>query len=82
MKRLILCLLSIIGIMVSIMAQDVMVIEKTDNISIKIDVDDIKRAYFEEKQQPEKVTITPCTETGVESSTFVSRLTSKSVTIN
>ena len=84
MKRLLLSLLSIIGITVSIMAQDVMVIEKTDNTSIRINVNDIKRAYFEtaQEQQQTGVTITPCTETGGSSSTGVSNLTSNSVTIS
>lgn len=41
------------------MAQEVMVIEKTDDTSIKINVNDIKRAYFEEEQSPSTETFNP-----------------------
>lgn len=46
MKRLLFSLSFILGITVSIMAQ-VMVIEKTDSTLIRINVDDIQRAYFD-----------------------------------
>jgi len=64
----------------SMMAQDVMVIEKTDNTTVKYNVDDIKRVYFEKQQSG--VSFNPCTETGENSSTGVSGLTSDGVTIS
>ncbi len=46
MKRLLISLWTIIGISVSIIAQE-MVIEKTDKTTIRINVDEIQRAYFD-----------------------------------
>ena len=67
----------------SLTAQDVMVIEKTDNTTVKYNVDDIKRVYFEKQQSTEGgVTFNPCTETGGNSSTSISGLTSDGVTIS
>lgn len=81
MKRILFLMLLIACVTNSMMAQDVMVIEKTDNTTVKYNVDDIKRVYFE-KQQSGGVTFNPCTETGENSSTSISGLTSDGVTIS
>lgn len=83
MKRILFFALFIACLTNSMMAQDVMVIEKTDNTTERYNVDDIKRVYFE-KTQPigGGVTFNPCTETGERSSTSISGLTSDGVTIS
>lgn len=78
MKKLLFFVLFIICCASKIMAQDVMVIEKTDNTTERYNVDDIKRVYF----ATQGATILFCTETGEDSSTGVTGLTSDGVTIN
>ena len=83
MKKHILSLLLImIGVANSALAQDIMVIEKKDNTTLRINVDDIKRSYFEQKQQEPTISITPSTPSGGTSSTGISDLSTTSVTIS
>ena len=83
MKRILFLMLLIACVTNSLTAQDVMVIEKTDNTTVKYNVDDIKRVYFEKQQSTGGgVTFNPCTETGENSSTSISGLTSDGVTIS
>lgn len=63
-------------------AQDVMVVEKKDKTTVKYNVDDVQRVYFEVKQGEPSFTFTPSTETGGASSTGVSNLTQTGVTIS
>ena len=75
-------LLALLGFVGYCNAQDVMVVEKKDKTTVKYNVDDVQRVYFEAKQAEPSVTITPSTESGGTSSTGVSNLTQTGVTIS
>ncbi len=81
-KHIISLLLALLGFAGYSSAQDVMVVEKKDKTTVKYNVDDVQRVYFEAKQTDPSFTFTPSTETGGTSSTGVSNLTQNGVTIS
>lgn len=75
-------LLVLLGFAAYSNAQDIMVVEKKDKTTVKYNVDDVQRVFFEAKQSEPSFTITPSTESGGTSTTGVSNLTQTGVTIS
>lgn len=81
-KHIVSLLLVLLGLAAYSNAQDVMVVEKKDMTTVKYNVDDVQRVYFESRQGEPSFTFTPSTESGGASATGVSNLTQTGVTIS
>lgn len=68
MKKLYITLISLVlALSGTVKAQDIMVIEKNDNTTVKYNVDVIKRVYFEKAQETFSATISTLEAANIES---------------